>query len=70
MFKPNPATGRQDTAEHRLILILIGMSAVYFFAYFQRVAVPGTIFTELQTEFHTSAGTVAWLAAVYLYLTK
>lgn len=50
------------------MVILLCMGAVYFFAYFQRVAVPGTIFDELQSSFHTSAGAVAWLAAIYLYI--
>ncbi len=50
------------------MLILVSMSALYFFAYFQRIAVPGTIFDELQSSFHTSAGAVAWLAALYLYI--
>lgn len=48
--------------------ILIGMIGIYFFAFFQRVAVPGTLFEALQRDFAASAGAVAGLSAVYLYL--
>jgi len=42
------------------------MMAVYFFSYFLRVAVPGTIFDEIQTEFSLSASAVAGLGSVFL----
>ena len=47
--------------------ILASMTAIYFFAYFQRVAVPGTIFDQLQHGFGISAAQVSMLAALYLY---
>ena len=50
------------------LAVLLCMNAVYFFAYFQRVAVPGTIFDELQSAFHINAGAVTALAAIYLYI--
>jgi len=50
------------------IAILICMLAVYFFSYFQRVAVPGTVFDEIQTSFGISASAVTALGAVFLYI--
>ena len=45
---------------------LAGMGAIYFFSYFLRSAVPGTIFDELQTDFSLSAAAVAALGSVFL----
>ncbi len=50
------------------LLILISMIALYFFSFFQRVAVPGMIFDELQHAFAASASAITGLAAIYLYL--
>ncbi len=50
------------------ILVFLSINAVYFFSYFQRVAVPGTIFNELQTSFLLSASAVATLGTLYLYI--
>lgn len=50
------------------LVLLVCMDAVYFFSFFQRVAVPGTIFDELQSDFAASAGAVALLGGIYLYL--
>jgi MFS family permease len=50
------------------LLILVSMIAVYFFSFFQRVAVPGTIFDELQRTFAVSAGVVTGLGTIYLYI--
>ncbi len=53
----------------RAALLVLGlMSCLYFFSYFQRVAVPGTVFDELQKEFSASAGTIAALSSIYLYI--
>lgn len=48
--------------------LLLAMSAVYFGSYFYRIAVPGTIFDELQRDFATTAGAVAALGAIFLYI--
>ena len=40
------------------------MALVYFFSYFQRTAVPGTIFNELQTDLGLSAASVALLGSM------
>ena len=47
---------------------LLAMACLYFFSYFQRVAVPGTIFNELQTELGVSAAAVTALGAIFLYI--
>ncbi len=50
------------------LLALLAMGGVYFFSYFQRVAVPGTIFNELQTAYQASAGAIAALGSIFLYI--
>jgi MFS family permease len=50
------------------ITLLLAGCALYFFSFFQRVAVPGTIFDELQIGFQATAGQVAMLGAIYLYI--
>jgi len=50
------------------IAILVCMLAIYFFSYFQRVAVPGTVFDEIQSSFAISASAVTALGAIYLYI--
>src|SRR5690349_24511833 len=44
------------------------MAGVYFFAYFHRSAVPGTIFNELQQEWHLSASAIVALGSVALWI--
>ena len=47
-------------------LILLAANSIYFFSYFQRVAVPGTIFNELQSSFALSATAVTGLGSITL----
>ncbi|MDD2708189.1 MAG: MFS transporter [Verrucomicrobiae bacterium] len=55
--------------KNRKGLVVLGvMSGSYFFAFFHRVAVPGTIFDEIQTDLKLTAGQVALLGAIYLYI--
>ncbi|MFH2069089.1 MAG: MFS transporter [Candidatus Omnitrophota bacterium] len=51
-----------------VIRIFISINAIYFFSYFQRVAVPGTIFNELQISFLTSASAVAALGTIFYFI--
>lgn len=44
------------------------MSGLYFFSFFQRVAVPGTVFDEIQSDLGISAAAVTALGAIYLYI--
>jgi MFS family permease len=50
------------------VAILLCISGIYFMSYFQRVAVPGTVFDEVQMAFGLSASGVAALGSIYLYL--
>ena len=50
------------------IAIILPLITLYFFSYFQRVAVPGTIFDELQLEFAVTASAVTALGAITFYL--
>ena len=44
------------------------MLAIYFFSYFQRSAIPGTMFNEIQTDLKLTAVAVTSLAAVFTYV--
>jgi len=48
--------------------IMAGITAVYFYSYMQRVAIPGTIFDELQVAFHASASAITALSVVFFYI--
>lgn len=50
------------------LVLLVCLSGVYFLSFFQRVAVPGTIFDRLQASFGLTAGGVTALGTIYLYL--
>ncbi len=59
----------QQARQKRFELIMLGgMIALYFLSYFQRVAVPGTVFNELQLDFKASAGAITTLGALFLYI--
>lgn len=47
-------------------LALAAMLSVYFFSYFQRTAIPGTVFNEIQTDLGLSATAVAGLGSLFL----
>ena len=48
--------------------MVLSMAGLYFFSFFQRVAVPGSVFNELQSEFAMSAAEVTKLSAIYLFV--
>ena len=48
--------------------VILSIVSLYFFAYFQRIGVPGMIFDELQIDLGLTASGVALLGAVYLYV--
>ena len=50
------------------VVALIAMLVLYFFAFFQRAGIPGTIFNELQQDFRMSAFAVAGLGAAFFYV--
>ncbi|MDD3927969.1 MAG: MFS transporter [bacterium] len=54
--------------KRKLLLVIAFMNAVYAFSYFQRVAVPGTIFDELQIDMSLSSSAVTMLGSIFLYV--
>ena len=48
--------------------MVFAMAGLYFFSFFQRVAVPGAVFNELQAEFVLTAAEVTKLSAIYLFV--
>lgn len=53
---------------HTAFPVILSIISLYFFAYFQRIGVPGMIFDELQIDLGLTASGVALLGAVYLYV--
>jgi len=47
---------------------LLAMASIYFFSYFQRTAIPGTVFDQLQTEFGLPASGVAALGSLFTWI--
>jgi MFS family permease len=58
----------QSKEKRHAITLLAGMTALYFFSYFNRVAIPGTIFNEIQADMGLSAAAVTALGAIFLYI--
>lgn len=50
------------------IAMIMAIAGLYFFSFFQRVAIPGTIFNELQVHYSISAAAVTRLSAIYLFV--
>lgn len=50
------------------VTVFIILASFYFFAYFQRVAVPGTIFNQLQSDLQLPASTITGLGATFMYV--
>ena len=46
--------------------LLYGAVVIYFFVNFQRSAIPGTIFNELQSDFSATAAQVTLISAVFM----
>ncbi|MCM8777833.1 MAG: MFS transporter [Candidatus Omnitrophica bacterium] len=54
----------EDTDKQNRNILFLLINSIYFFSYFQRVGVPGTIFNEIQSTFHLSATSVTGLASI------
>ena len=52
----------------RALAAMAAMVSLYFFSFFLRTAVPGTIFDELQSDLDLSAASVAALGSIFLYI--
>ncbi|MBU8902183.1 MAG: MFS transporter, partial [Victivallales bacterium] len=50
------------------IIVYISMGMLYFFSFFQRAGIPGTIFNQLQSDLKCSAAQITMLGACYLYV--
>jgi len=50
------------------IAMVLSMAGLYFFSFLQRVAVPGTVFNDIQSEFLCTASEVTRLSAIYLFV--
>jgi len=50
----------------RKIVLFLVLNGFYFFSYFHRVGIPGTIFNQLQIDFHLTANQVAGLGTIVL----
>ncbi len=48
--------------------MVLSIAGLYFFSFFQRVAVPGSIFNDIQSEMGISAPDVTRLGAIYLFI--
>ena len=57
----------REKVERTALFFLLSAVAMYFFANFQRSAMPGPIFNELQTGFGLTAGVVTGLGSAFLY---
>ncbi|MFH0879882.1 MAG: MFS transporter, partial [Lentisphaerota bacterium] len=60
-------TGKGPSAQ-RAVVAFLAMVSVYFFSYFQRAAIPGTIFNELQADMGLSAAAVASLGSMFTWV--
>ncbi len=52
----------------RALSAMAAMVSLYFFSFFLRTAIPGTIFDELQSDLGLSASAVTALGSIYLYI--
>ena len=54
--------------KYRVFFLLICGTGLYFFANLQRVAIPGTVFDQLQGSLHASAPYITALGASFMYV--
>ncbi|MGB9642696.1 MAG: MFS transporter [Candidatus Ratteibacteria bacterium] len=57
-----------ETSLKKKFVFFLLLNCFYFFSYFHRVAIPGTIFNELQMDFHLTANQVATLGVLVFYI--
>ncbi len=60
----NPTETESRSPSRQALAALAAMGSVYFFSYFLRAAVPGTIFDDLQAELGISAAAVAAMGSM------
>ena len=54
--------------KRRQIIVLTIIVMIYFFSYFQRVAIPGTIFNEVQTDLKLNSAQIALLGSMFTFI--
>lgn len=65
----NPSPAHAASPSRRQVYIaLLAMLVIYFLSYFQRSAIPGTIFNEIQTDMALPASAVVALGAMFTYI--
>lgn len=65
---PPHSEDRATLSPYRAVSAMAAMVALYFFSFFLRTAIPGTIFDELQSDLRLSASAVTALGSIYLYI--
>ena len=59
----------KTNATHLRVFLMLGMAvALYFFANLQRVAIPGSIFNELQSDLQVGAKYITALSSMFMYI--
>jgi sugar phosphate permease len=61
-------TKQSDPGRALSLVIMASITVIYFFSYLQRVAVPGTIFDELQSAFSAPASAITALGVIFLII--
>ena len=57
------------TSTHVRVFFMLGMGVfLYFFANLQRVAIPGSIFNELQSDLNVGAKYITALSSMFMYI--
>lgn len=65
---PESPRDSSGPAREKVAIALLAMLAIYFFSYFQRSAIPGTIFNEIQSDLALPASVVVALGAMFTYV--
>lgn len=50
------------------VAMVLSIAGLYFFSFFQRVAIPGSLFNDILSDFTMSASDVTRLSAIYLFV--
>lgn len=57
-----------SVSKSRALTAFLAMAAVYYFSYFLRTAIPGTIFNHLQRDLLLSAGAIAAMGSMFTWI--
>ncbi len=62
------ATNSNSHSTGLKVMAMAAMGVVYFLSYFQRVAIPGPIFNDIQNDLQAPAAAVTALSALFFYI--